>query len=616
MKPIVSENWSEGIGSSPYKGTQEMYNCDVFNVDGVIQPNFQLLNGADTPVITTFTASTVTNALTLTTSIERTPGLVTSVGRAFTVASTGSLPTGLAGNTVYYAIDTGLNTIQVATTIDNALSSTFITLTSNGTGTMTLTTIDPKLENFFSLNPIDHITTYGIDTNGRVWERDAPSAPWYLVVGNSTFGTNTNGNGLAIWKNYVVAFNSATIDLYGPLTSSRNSRSWTNGWQTLLQGSGTGRFHFTWISTNSILYWGDYSSGGSLPTGTTINSGYIGSLMEVPGQTFNPATAGTYSYNPNALRLPSYFFVTALSQQGENLMCGTEDNKVYPWDTVSPSFADPILLPEVNVRALLNINNVLYIACGNKGNIYLTYGSYAQKVMDFSDYLSGFPQYTITNVGLVLCQGRIFMSVVGDINSAGIAPDDQISGIYSINVVGQAGNSLDSTQNLGYTMEYSTSGGYGVNIGGMVTDATATWVTVGWFNNVMSTYGIDSYSSGSQGITGPVRASGYIAQVIGELNVVGSALEPETSSKFEINLAQPLATGQGVQISFRGNITDTFSTPIIMDYTNPDWLGSVKLFGDVNIEKFTFLQYNMQMTSPSGQNQLYDTVKVKNVILR
>ena len=629
-KPITIENWSSGIGASPHVGFQEIYNCDVFNVDGTIKPNFQLLNQIDTPVTgITFTGGSSTSSqLTLSASIARNiPGSVSGGGRAIVFGSSGTLPAPLVSGTVYYAIDiSGGTTIQVASTLDNALLGTAITLTSNASGPASMATIDPWLMTNFAYSPANN-STYAVDSRGFVWQASLGgdligiTGVWFLITGTGWSGlapTNASGNGIAVWKNYLFVFRNQYIDVYGDLSTARSTRAWSTNWKQLYQAAGDQAEHPTWVASNYYLYWGDYNSGSVLAGSVVNNTPYVGYIYETPGSIFAPGTPASYSFVPSGLRLPQYDRLTSITELNTLLAIGGSEDKLYFWDEISPTY-DFIFIPEIGVHSLLNINNILYIACGNKGNIYLTYGTYAQKILDFSDYLSGFPQYFVTTVDMVKCQGRIFFALTGDILSAGTSPDDQISGIYSLNLVSTAGSSLDSTQGAGYTMEYVTNGGYGATLGGLITDSTGTWITVGWYNSVAGTYGVDSYYNSVYvpGIKAPQRATGYIAQVVSPMYVIGSALEPETAEIFEINLAEPLATGQGAQISFRANSSDTWSTPMTLDYSSPDWLGSIKLFGKINIQKMTFLQANLQLTSAGASSgPVYDTIKVRNVVLR
>lgn len=65
-------------------------------------------------------------------------GLLTGDGPIRVSNSGGALPAGLAAATDYWILKTGTDTFKFATTLDNALSNTPINLTTNGTGTQTL----------------------------------------------------------------------------------------------------------------------------------------------------------------------------------------------------------------------------------------------------------------------------------------------------------------------------------------------------------------------------------------------------------------------------------------------------------------------------------------------
>ena len=95
------------------------------------------LSGAGTPVLsTTFTANDGTNELT----VEDTSLFYT--GTPITVSSTGTLPSPLTAVTTYYVINTSSTTIQLATSLDNAVAGTAIVLTSNGAGLNFITTVN------------------------------------------------------------------------------------------------------------------------------------------------------------------------------------------------------------------------------------------------------------------------------------------------------------------------------------------------------------------------------------------------------------------------------------------------------------------------------------------
>lgn len=106
-------------------------------------------------------------------------------GQAFTLTTTGVLPGGLALATPYYAIVVDANTIQVASSLANALAGTPVAITSAaGGGTHTvaktaLTGTSVKVQ--FSLDYLDNA-------------QPATNAAWYDVTSSSTNITATGSN--------------------------------------------------------------------------------------------------------------------------------------------------------------------------------------------------------------------------------------------------------------------------------------------------------------------------------------------------------------------------------------------------------------------------------------
>jgi hypothetical protein len=624
---ITIEGWSAGIGASPHTGFQEMYNCDVFNVDGVVKPNFQMFSQADVPVVGTFSYPGSGNVITLSKSIERTfnsGGTGSADGMAITFS--GTLPTGLTAGVVYFVIDTGSLTASVAATLDNALVGTAISLSGSSTSGSGFATLAPHLMTQFALSRESdgsHLL-YGLDGTGRLWVQDA-SLLWYLIAGNtSAGGSSAAGNGLVFWNNYLLVFDNATISTWGPFTSVRASRGWQNSWVTLLCANTDTKTHCPFVqaarATGGTLYWGDYAD-------TTVSSTYpvgqpfIGSLTATAGSTFDPTSSGTYTANIAALVVPLVAIqVTCLENFADQLVIGTASNRIYLWDLTSQNPTTPMFMPENNVAAMVNINSILYVSCGYKGNIYKTYGTYVQKIVDFSDYLSGYPQYTVTcsTNGMCAIQGRLFVAFTGDVSSAATPPDDQVSGIYSVNL--EAGSPAQDFQPQpdAYCMEYVSSGGYGVQTGAMyawqvpATHTGVQWPVLGWYNpNASGTpsYGVDSYAT--KGFIGPSRATGYLAMLASEVYVVGDSNNPRTFEKCLVTFAKPLSAGQGIQLAFRKEDVQ----PESLSYATVDYAtyGPITYLDvPVNVENATLVQAFVQITSPGGQ-LLYDAPELRQL---
>lgn len=141
----------------------EIANGLVNALNAVSGKNYTATFGALTFTNFTFTASSVTSQATATAH-----GLNTGDGPIQVSNSGGALPGGLATVTNYWVIKIDANTFEFATSLANALAGTLITLSSNGTGTQTVShvtgTLSPSLPfvvtgnaagNWFSLEITD-----------------------------------------------------------------------------------------------------------------------------------------------------------------------------------------------------------------------------------------------------------------------------------------------------------------------------------------------------------------------------------------------------------------------------------------------------------------------------
>lgn len=105
------------------------------NASGIEASGFVFFGTAtvNTPAPQTFTAVATTDIMTATAHGMHT-GLVVQVSN-----SGGALPAGLSASTNYYVIRIDANTFYLATSLANTYAGTHIDLTTNGTGTQTIT---------------------------------------------------------------------------------------------------------------------------------------------------------------------------------------------------------------------------------------------------------------------------------------------------------------------------------------------------------------------------------------------------------------------------------------------------------------------------------------------
>lgn len=518
-KPIRVNKWNLGIADSPFIGFAEMRNVDVITRPGVLQQTAQALATMPPAVTGTFTANAGTDILTGPNISYTSLGATVNGNRAVQFTTSGTLPAGLSLATTYFLIPQSATTYKVATTLVNALASTAIDITDAGSGTHTMTSINPGLFKHF---PYDENASrlYALDENQRVWYFDG-SQQWLLVDGNTR--TSGTGNGATIAFNYLIVLRASNMDIYGPLSSSP---IWTNGFKTI--GAGT-RIKPMRTGQDNIVYWGD--DDGS-------NNPKLGSLQQIG--TFDPSSSGTYTFNASALTLPKYKLVNCLEELGKQLMSGTTGKEIYPWDRSSATFDLPIICQEKNITALLNANNQLYIGAGNKGNLYLYNGYLALSFKVFPKHLLA-KDYNTATIGAMATLGRKILYTVQTVAN---------SGIYSVDALTQA-LVMENTISSGSA---GTANGNPLTLPALFSDGSTYYAS--WKDLDQSTVGVDS-SAASGGI---YRYSTGFAYVVFPNLDIGYVNEPRTLQKVEVYFDRPLTTNQTCVIKYRQSLGDSFST--------------------------------------------------------
>lgn len=588
---IGKEVLLNGIGPSSVFGIKQVQNMDIFNIDGVARANFEIFATLPPAVTTTFTADAGTDILTVASTFRWTmmTTTVNAFARAVTVSSTGTLPTGLTAGTIYFIIDVTFTTIKLATTAALAEVGTAIDITTNGTGTLTITSVDPaRFNHYAAWQASGAVETYAQDANGRLWYYNT-GLGWNLIVGNTL--TSATGQGLAIWKNYLFAFRTSAVDVYGPLTNSFATRTWSNSWAggTSLSGTGIQRTdHITFVSQNGRLYFANQSSGGVIP--------YVGSLQENVGFTFDPATAGTYTWNSSALDLPDYEFINDFEELNGKLQTATVVNKIYPWDKVSDSFDAPIVTSEPNVKCLKVLNNTMYYGCGYRGNVYRTYGTTSEIVLDFSDDLSNYPQTTAQCLDLEIYQGNILAAITG-----------ATAGVYMIDVNNSNRYSIFNT--------LTNSSAYPETIFTGFNSTASSYIPyqyfVSWYISGQSTVGVDANVFRGYG---PYRATSDKPYIITELIRIGDdSNNPRKLETIEVFLRKAITSGHSVKVQFRFSESETFANGSEFTYinmTDGDYLAG---WDKVDMKKARWVQMKIIISIPSPSNGTFSQFNTPEV---
>lgn len=553
-RDIVIDGWEKGIAPSPYDGIADIRNVNVISI-----PHEASVGFASTSTTFATVTGSVTSADAGTDIITATPSTTMQNGMAV-VFTGGSLPTGITAATTYwvFSVTGGGSTFQIATAPG---SSTPVNITATGTGTFATVDMGRPLHGADDKNGRNYL----IDHNGRVWYYDGS---YFVFTGNTTL-TNANGNGLVYYQasdgtGYLFAFRNAAID-YMPIASLG---TWTYGWVTITHtASGTNNIHHAIVGLDNVVYY--------------TNGAFVSSFYELDGQVFAPGNGATWDENQDALALPNTEISTWLSQLGTNLMVGGQRNFIYAWDRLSTSFSwsqSPVLLPESNVKRMLTVNNVMYIFMGVRGRIYVTNGTNADLYLKMPDHLSGTvePYYTWGAVGTN--KNQVYFGV--SVTTNGGTAITSYGGLWAIDTDTKAlrlVNKLSYGTYAGYATAYipiTSSGGAGSGF------------IVGWDSGA-STYGADI------GSAAPYTA--YESYIDTDIIPVGQYLEKKTFEWVTFLLSKPLVSGEGIKISYRTNLTDSFTQ--IQEWTT---VGTLSDSENINFENVIWVQFRIEMKSTAS----------------
>jgi hypothetical protein len=535
VKPLVIENFQSGIANSPYVGFADMRNLDVDSEEGVAKLNFlvQRVTPAAKSGIT-FTANAATDVITTASTLDVDVGSTT--GRAVTVSSSGTLPAGLSAGTIYFLIRVTATTYKLATSLTNADAGTAVDITSAGSGTHTISVINHGEPKVLIVDP-NVGTKFMLDSNGRVWFDDG--TPWRLLPGNTL--TNANGNGMGIFKDYLIVARNDKLDVCKINTAAnlgdpQGTSAWTNGWQTLNTGSGANNPHPVVIGQDDIAYIGD--------------GRYVVSIAETSSSTFDPATSSTYTFTLSALKLPIRYVVQSMVENGVNLMVGAakaniKEAQIFPWDRSSTTYRLPIRVPETSITAMLTEGNRTYVAAGTRGVIYVTNGVLLQILRKVPVTLSGVPTNTVSIPAMMYHKNKVYFAL----NCIGI------SGIWSLDPLT---NSL-KLEHIISTGNYGTSSG--VRVSALMSYGPEQFYA-GWADADAGTFGIDSNY-----LTNFYYSTWYVGYFISPVYIAGSPRSKRTFTTIEFELDRPLVSGQGVRISYRTNLNSSFTTIGTYDFS-------------------------------------------------
>lgn len=512
-QPLTIRDWELGITDSPNYGISLMRNVDIEALPGSIRSQKKPETMFPTAISVVFTANSATDTFTIATPVVPLTGVAVTVSN-----SGGGLPAGLSAATNYFIIKLSPTTFQLATNIQNANAGTAINITTNGTGTQTVTTVNPSTLKHIIKDPRTS-SYYAQDSGGRVWYTNGSNF-YFLLNGNTI--TGAAGNGIVLFTptngsstTYLFVFRNAAIDAINVfLNSGRENPSWTNDWVTgLNSGAGSGNSHHTIVGQDNIIYY--------------VDDRYVGSIKENLGATLDIANPATYTVNLQALDMPQGEVNEWLTELGTNLLtAGGKYNYIYPWNRLASSYTLPIEVPENSVKKIKNIGGTVYILAGTKGNIYTTQGTYCRFVKSIPAYMSNTSMSLTPSVvtwGGIGVRNGAFIFGAGCLTTAN-------SGTYLLYPDGRL--VLDCVPSTG------------------ATNATAIFADNDFY--------VTGYSGGGDA-SGTTHYSNYESVAHSALYRVANKTEKAVFSTIEVQMARP-ASGCHVRLSWRGDDVSSFTT--------------------------------------------------------
>ena len=581
QEPLIINNWEQGIADSPHKGFGLFKNADIESIPGSVK--VQKKPGSIFHSITTqtFTAA-VTDICTASGSVESTGANFNGAAVYFT--TTGTLPAGLSINTVYFLYKVSGSTFKVYSTYKGSAGSGvggatgLIDITDTGTGTHTMTQVAIGLVRHIVKDP--GTSTYYLSTsNGRTWFKPSGERAYLLhnsaIDTGSTSVTNGSGRGLAIssfsstTQTFLFVFRNQvidSIDVNG--TTAIEALAWQNGWGfDMHAGLGSSNSHYAIEAQDAAIYYCD--------------DRFIGSIIEKVDQVFSNTNAATYTHNPSALDLPPGEIAECLAELGTNLLIGGKTfNKIYPWDRVSDSFTLAIGVPENNIQRMVNIGGTVYIAAGTWGNIYITQGSYVKPFKKLPFY--------VTNNGTNISTSPVTWGDMKSMNGTILVGASSITtgnaGIWRIWPDGRMViDNQPSTGSANVTAIYAEDTFYYFGYDGGADS----------FNSIQ--YSTSLYDN-------------YETVIQSALYKVATSIEKGAFSHLEVLLDQ-IATAGNVRISYRTNLSASFTTIATYTMDSTNFLFSTPDIGLIDIENIQ-IQVEMNDGASSGADNRLNEVRL------
>lgn len=319
------------------------------------------------------------------------------------------------------------------------------------------------------------------------------------------------------------------------------------------------------------------------------NGQYIGRITDITGTGSSVSVTST----SNALDLKKGIYAVSMAELGSRLMIGTQRGysyanrqdfqgaDIYPWDRVSSSFNLPVRVNENGMNAMISNQNQIYFSAGNDGNIYVTDGTNYQKVKRLPFNRSGFyvaSSWVYLNGMCISQRGNLLIGLSANYD----ANSPTTTGIWEIAL----------QQGYPTHLPYFSRDD---NLG-QVSNVRFGSVRVLDDNNIA--FGVQSGSTYELSKTSTTLNTSYVARWRTEVFFVGNARDKKTYEQIEFLFTKPLIANQGIKISFRRNLNDSFTE--INTWTYSSLGGVISHFDQAKIADAELLQFEISLNYSSA----------------
>lgn len=436
---------------------------------------------------------------------------------------------------------------------------------------------------WFAQNSDTPAQFFALDGFGNFYRSNDSGLNWSHISDRGGFG-----EGMVYWKDYVLVTENTIMSAYGPLSG-------TPAFTTVLGSSFDSLTSFkpALVGQDDIVYIGnDYK---------------IATLQEKAGTAFVPDNSDTFTFQSNALDLPTGFRIKTLDELGTDLLIGAGKGNagasqakigdIFPWDRISDSFNLPLRFGESGIHAIKTIDNVVYIAAGQGGEIFATNKSSIVNIFQVPKHITsitGLRWIDVNPQSIIRHGSRILFGI----KSPGSSGQEVLDGI--------AVWAFDLETGALTMLNQISTGSTGRAAPGTKITAlhpiNRNQYLIAWADG--SNYGIDY-------IHATDRYTDYAARIDSQYYTVATPRKPAEFSQVEFELSEPLATGNGIRFSYRKNLNDSFTVIRTFDYATDGAIqGGLADFTETTNHG---IQFRIEMTTGANSST---TPKLNSVIVR